>query len=386
MRLNPLVANAPVERFGPVLKYSSHPDFIDLSSAHHHGPVAPHIVAALHDALGRDVFRYGAMAGEAALLDAIAEKVRRRNGLEVDPRTEVRVTNGAGHAFLMTLMAFLSPGDEVLSPDPSFPLNWFVPRMLGATVVGCPIDGPGGVEALPDRMAEAITPRTKAITFHPVNNPTGHVIPRRVIERIAELAERHDLLVLSDEVYEWFAYDGTESISIASFPGLKKRTATIFGFAKEYNLPGLRVGYVVTSPEISRAIARIQANGPVGASVLGQYGALAALTGPHDSLERLVAELAESRRCVVDALASIPGVRVAMPQGGFFVFPDVSAHTPNVDDLYARIAAEAKVGVAAGTWYGAGGAGHIRICYGSQERGRVLEAIARIASLLAAGG
>lgn len=385
-RLNPYVARASRENFAPVLKLAFDPEFLMLSAAQHYAPPGEHLVQAVREAAGDLAsYRYGWPDGETALLEAIGEKLRTRNGIQADPISEVRVTHGAGHAFLMTLMAFLSPGDEVITADPSFPLNWYASGLFGATVVSCPIDGPGGFEALPDRIAEAVTPRTKAIILHSVNNPTGDVLSRDVAERIAEVAIRGDLLVLSDEVYERFTYDGTSNMSIASVPGMKDRTVSIFGLSKDYNLPGLRVGYLATSAAINGALGLIQWNGPVGASVIGQRAALAALMGPQDGLERLVAELGQTRRRVVDALNQIPGVRCDLPAGGFFVFPDVSAHTDDVEDLYLRLAREVKVGVSSGTWYGSRGAGHIRICYGALSPQQVDVALGRLEAFLRAG-
>lgn len=381
-QLNPAVAGARTELFGPLKQLAGDPEFIDVSVAQHYRPPAEHIVAAVRGAVIPERFRYGATAGEPDLLGAIADRLATR-GIRVDPAAEIRVVHGSGHAFLMTLMAFLRPGDEVITLEPSFPLNWYTCEVLGASAVGVPIGGPEGMPTVAGRIAASVTPRTKAIIVHPVNNPTGDVLARQVVKGIAEVALRHDLLVLSDEVFAAFVFDGLQMTSIASLPGMHERTVTIGGVSKDYNLPGLRVGYLAGPAPIVEAIGRIQHNGPVGASVLGQVGALAALTGPQQAMTDLIAELSRTRMTVVNALNRIPGVACPTPQGGFFVFADLTRLGANVDGLYLALAREAKIGVAPGTWYGRSGAGHLRICYGAVPPERIPEFVRRLEAYLA---
>jgi aspartate aminotransferase len=370
-QLNPAVVAARTERFGPLRHLAEDSEFINLAVAQHYRPPAEHIIAAVRDAVVPERFRYGATAGEPELLRAIASRLAER-GIHVDPATEIRVVHGSGHAFLMTLMAFLCPGDEVITLEPSFPLNWYTCEVLGASVVGVPIGGPAGMPSVADRIAASVTPRTKAIIVHPVNNPTGDVLTRQAVEGIAEVARRRDLLVLSDEVFATFVFDGLQMTSIASLPGMHERTVTIGGVSKDYNLPGLRVGYLAGPVPIVEAIGHIQHNGPVGASVLGQVGALAALTGPQDAMIDLVAELSR-----------IPGVACPPPDGGFFVFADLTRLGIDADQLYLALAREAKIGVAPGTWYGRSGSGHLRICYGAAPPEDVHEFVGRFEAYLA---
>ncbi len=381
-QLNPAVVAARTERFGPLRQLAEDPEFINLAVAQHYRPPAEHIIAAVRDGVVPERFRYGATAGEPELLRAIASRLAER-GMHVDPTTEIRVVHGSGHAFLMTLMAFLCPGDEVITLEPSFPLNWYTCEVLGASVVGVPIGGPAGMPSIADRIAASVTPRTKAIIVHPVNNPTGDVLTRQAVEGIAEVARRRDLLVLSDEVFATFVFDGVQMTSIASLPGMHERTVTIGGVSKDYNLPGLRVGYLAGPAPIVEAIGHIQHNGPVGASVLGQVGALAALTGPQDAMINLVAELSRTRAGVVDALNRIPGVVCPPPDGGFFVFADLTRLGIDADQIYLALAREAKIGVSPGTWYGRSGSGHLRICYGAAPPEGVHEFVRRLGAYLA---
>ncbi len=381
MRLNPHVLAAQVEDFGPVRRAQADPAVISLAVADPYKRPFPHVLAAYHAAIDAGFTRYGPSEGFRDLREALAGKLAARHGIHADPDTEILVTHGAGNAFLLSLMACLQPGDEVLTPDPSFPLNFGASQVLGGVPVSCPLDGPGGVATLPDRMGEAVTARTRLIILHNPNNPTGDVLPRAVLERIARLAQAHDLAVVSDEVYERFVYDGHEHVSIATLPGMKERTITLFSFSKDYGLSGLRIGYLTAAPALVAAISRIQRNDGSGANVPGQRTALAALSGPQDELEAWVAEFDAARRRTVAALNQVPGVTCALPAGGYFVFPDLAAYGES-EVLCRRCLEEAKVGLAPGTWYGRRGAGHVRLCYAGAPAERLEEALERIAAFL----
>jgi aspartate aminotransferase len=379
--LNPNVLNCSVEDFRALRSAAADPNFIMLAIADPYRGPAAHVVEAYRDAAGR-VVRYGPLLGDRELRTAIAAKLQKENGIEADVDTEIMVTHGAGHGFLVSLMSLIRPGDEVLTPDPSFPLNWGSTQLLGATPIGCRINGPGGVGALPRNLAAAISPCTRAIILHNPNNPTGDVLPREVLQEIAELAQKHDLFVLSDEVYERFIYDGDRSPSIASLPGMKDRTITLFGFSKDHAISGLRVGYLASSARIVAAITRVVQNDGVGANGAGQRAALAALTGAQDHIDHLRGELSTLRHEVVRRINAMPGLKCALPAGGYFCLVDARAYGDS-QVLYERIMTEAAVGVSPGDWYGPGGAGHFRICYAAAERSRVIEALDRLAQFFA---
>jgi len=231
IQLNPHVLACQVEDFTALRAAARDPDFISLAIADPHRRPAPHVIDAFCAAAASGYTHYAPLRGDPDLRRAIADKLARENAIAADADTEVLVTHGAGHGFLVSLMALLQPGDEVLTPDPSFPLNFGSVQLLGAIPVPCRIDGPGGLANLPARMAAAITPRTRAIILHNPNNPTGDVLPTPVLQQIAALARHHDLAVLSDEVYERFIYTADRPVSIAALPGMHDRTVTLFGFS-----------------------------------------------------------------------------------------------------------------------------------------------------------
>ena len=382
LRLNPHVLASQVEDFRAIRTAQQDPDFISLAVAEPYPPPLPHVLDAYQAAIRAGFTRYGPSEGFRDLREAVALQCATRHGIVVDPDREVLITHGAGHGFLMTLMAFLQPGDEVLTPDPSFPLNFGTTQVVGAVPVSCPIDGPGGIDALPERMAEAVTARTRLIILHNPNNPTGDVLPGAVLERIARLAEARNLAILSDEVYERFVYDGARHLSIAALPGMKERTVTLFSPSKDHGLSGLRVGYLVAAAPVVAAIFRIQRNDGSGAGAAAQRAAFAALTGSQAALDGWVAEFAATRRRVVAALNALPGVRCPLPAGGYFVFPAVAG--PGDEDAFCRdLLQQARVGVAPGHWYGAAGRGHVRLCYGAVPPGRLDEALVRLQGFLA---
>jgi len=374
IRLNPHVLAAPVEDFVAIRRAARDPDFISLAIADpYHGP-APHVLEALHQAVREGRTRYAPLMGDPDLLTAIAAKLAAENGIAADPATDILVTHGAGHGFLVALMALLQPGDEILTTDPGFPLNFGATALLGARAVPVRLDA--NLEELPARLAAAITPRTRAIILHNPVNPTGQVVPEGVLRGIADIACRHNLAVLSDEVYERFIY-GARPPSIATLPGMAERTVTLFGFSKDHVISGLRVGYLTADAPIVAAIGRIVQNNGVGAGAAAQRAALAALTGPQGHIDAMVQEFGQVRHEVVQRLNRIPGLSCALPEGGYFCFVDASEHG-DVLALCERLLREAKVGVSPGTWCGARGAGHFRLCYGAAPGPRLMQALDRL--------
>lgn len=374
LRLNPWVVNAPVENFTPVFDVLHEPDFLGLAWAEHHHPAPAHTIAAYREAIDGGFTRYGSNEGDPELRDAIAEKVRRDNGIAADPRTQVQVTHGAGQALAMAFQTVLSPGTEVIGFTPSFPLNWGLPAILGASLRTVPIlAGPAELRAA---LEGQVTERTRAIVLHNPNNPTGHVMTREQLEAIASVAIAHDLVVISDEVYEKYVYDGRAHLSIGALPGMMERSVSIYGFAKEFGLSGLRVGYAVGAEEIIDGMRRIQHNSNAGANTAGQRAALAALTGPLDELEAWMREFQASRDLVVDAIASSRTLSTETPQGGMFAMIDVGEWTGS--RFAHELLRERHVAIAPGEWYGPEARHQVRLCFPSLPHDQLAEALERM--------
>jgi aspartate aminotransferase len=327
-------------------------------------------------ALDEGLTHYPPFAGLPELRAAIAEDATTRKGFPVDP-SQVFVTVGGKGVMVYAILALVDPGDEVIVPDPGYPIYESLTRFVGATPIPIPIRMEHDFRLDVDELAALITPRTRLLVLNSPANPTGGVLTRGDLERIAELAKRHDLAVLSDEIYARILYDGAEHVSIASLPGMKQRTVVLDGLSKTYAMTGWRLGYAIVPPALRDAYGTLVINTISGATAFAQAGAIEALRGPQDEVEAMVEEFRARRDLVVDGLAAIPGVRCHRPQGAFYVFPEVSGTGFTGAELADRLLHEAGVCVLAGTAFGDVGEAHIRISY-ANSRENLAEALRRI--------
>ncbi len=316
-----------------------------------------HIKDAARDALERGEVHYTSNYGLPALRRAVARKLAADNGVEYDPEKELIITCGVTEAIFMSMIAHLNPGDEVLVPTPCFPAYHSCIRMAGGVPVDVPLDESDGFIPNVEKLRSAITPRTRMIIINTPCNPTGVVYPRAALENIARMAQEHDLIVVSDEVYEKMIYDGAEHVSIASLPGMKPRTLTLNGFSKSYSMTGWRLGYIAAPEEMTGALLRIRQYVTVCPTSFAQWGAVAALEGPQDDLEMMVAEFARRRRLVCEAIEHMPNFFAVEPHGAFYVLVNISRMEKSPMDLAAHLLDEAKISVV--PW----GEKHIRISY-----------------------
>jgi aspartate/methionine/tyrosine aminotransferase len=332
--------------------------------------------AAAKKALDEGVTHYPPFAGVADLRAAIAEDSTARKGFAVDP-SQVFVTVGGKGVMVYAILALVDPGDEVIVPDPGYPIYESITRFVGGTPVPIPIRMENEFRLDVDELASLITSRTKLLVINSPANPTGGVLTPNDIERIAELAVRHDLIVLADEIYARILYDGAVHLSIASLPGMTERTIVLDGFSKTYAMTGWRLGYAIVPPALIKAYGTLIINTISGATAFAQVGAIEALRGPQDSIDAMVAEFRARRDLVVHGLNEIPGLRCLRPQGAFYVFPEISATGLTGAQLADRLLHDAGVCVLAGTAFGGLGTNHIRISY-ANSRENLSEAIRRI--------
>jgi aspartate aminotransferase len=323
---------------------------------------------------------YPPFAGLADLRAAIAADVADRRGIEVDP-ANVFVTVGGKGVMVYAILALVDPGDEVIVPDPGYPIYESMTRFVGGTAVPIPIRMELDFRLDVDELASLITPRTKLLVLNSPANPTGGVLTRDDIERIARLAVEHDLVVLSDEIYSRILYDGAEHVSIASLPGMAERTIILDGFSKTYAMTGWRLGYAVVPEWLRQAYGTLIINTISGATAFAQAGAIEALTGPQAEVEAMVTEFRARRDLIVDGLNEIPGIRCLRPQGAFYVFPEISATGLSGAELADRLLHEAGVCVLAGTAFGGIGRSHVRISY-ANSRENLTEALRRIRTVV----
>jgi aspartate aminotransferase len=313
-------------------------------------------------ALREGFTKYTPTAGIEPLRKAICDKLWRDNGLKYEPN-QIIVTCGGKHALYNTFQVICDPGDEVIIPAPYWVSYPEMVKLADGVPVFVYADETTGFVPTIDAIREKISARTRAIVVNSPCNPTGAVFPRQTLKEIAALALRHDLYIVSDEIYEKMVYDGHEHVSIASLgEEVKKRTILVNGMSKAYSMTGWRIGYAAAERELIAAMTRIQDQSTSNPTSIAQKAALAALQAPEDTVKRMVAAFAERRRAIVDGLNRIPGFRCAEPGGAFYAFPNVSAlygkrwgdRVINNSDAFAEYLLEvARVAVVPGSGFGA---------------------------------
>lgn len=327
------------------------------------GPTPPHVVEAGARALHDGQTRYVNPGGLPTLRDAIAASLAWR-GVRGAVAENIVVVPGAKPMVFYGLLAVLEPGDEVLVPDPGFPIYPSVVRFAGAVPVRYALDAVGGLDA--ERIASLIGPRTRAIVLNLPGNPTGGIATKDALQRIAELAHRHDLVVISDEVYGRIRYDGPAT-SIAALQGMLERTIIVDSFSKSYNMTGWRLGFGVVPAALVERVTTLVVNGTSCTPPFVQLAGLAALTGPQDAVTAAVARFERRRDWLVDGLNGLPGIRCPRPVGAFYAFPDVRQVEEraglSTEQLAALLLERHGVAVLPGTAFGPGGAGHLRLSF-----------------------
>ncbi|MDB5075422.1 MAG: pyridoxal phosphate-dependent aminotransferase [Chloroflexi bacterium] len=336
------------------------PDVIELGRGDPDLATPTHIVAAAKEAIDRGVAEISDPAGLPELRRAIAEKLARDNGVTVDPKDGVVVTSGGQEALFLLVQTILGPGDEIIVPDPRYTSYDVAIKMAGGVMVSVPTHERDGFDVDPDEVARRITPRTKAILLITPGNPTAGTITPPHIRAIAALAIRHDLLVISDEIYEKFLYDGAEHLSIGSLPGMAQRTITLNGFSKTYAMTGWRIGYAAGPSTFMRELRRRKALCSVCAPVVSQWAALAALRGPQDAVTEFQQIYTRRRTMMLECLDRL-GFTYGEPRGAFYVFANTSSTGMDSIDLSAKLLQEAHVLIFPGTGFGEQWVQYLRI-------------------------
>ena len=283
-----------------------------------------HIRDAAKDALDRGMTRYTPAAGMLELRKAVCDKLLRDNGLEYQPQ-QIVVSNGAKHSLFNTFQALLDEGDEVIVPGPYWVSYPELVIMAGGVPVTVQAQEENSFKLTPEQIEAAVTDRTRAIVLNSPNNPNGFVYTRDELQALGDIAIRHDLTIVSDEIYEFLVYDGAEHVSIASLsPELKERTIVINGMSKAYAMTGWRIGYTASPLHVAKAMTNFQSHSTSNPNSIAQWAALAALSGPDDQLKTMVAEFDRRRKRMVELINGIPGLSCKPPKGAFYVMMNIS--------------------------------------------------------------
>lgn len=336
-------------------------DIVHLEIGEPDFPTPDFIIEAAHRAMQEGQTHYGPAAGLPDLREAIAEHVSRTRQVEVSPE-QVVVTPGAKPIIFYSVLALIEKGDEVIIPDPGFPIYESVVRFVKGVPVMVPLRERLGFRWDLDELRAAVTPRTRMIILNSPHNPTGAVLTDEDLHGIADLALRHDLIVLADEIYSEILYEGTHK-SILSIPGMAERTILLDGFSKTFAMTGWRLGYGVMPVELAPHVIRLIINSVSCTATFTQWAGLAALRGPRDEVHQMVEAFRKRRDFIVDGLNRIEGITCHRPQGAFYVFPNVQALGLRSGALATKLLREYGVAVLSGTAFGAAGEGYLRISY-----------------------
>ena len=320
-----------------------------------------HIREAAKEALDRGETHYVPAPGIPALREAVAAFLERTGRLRTTP-DRVVVTPGAKPIMFFTILALCEEGDEVVYPDPGFPMYESIAAFAGATPVPLPLREEHGFRPDPDELRALVTDRTKLLILSSPHNPCGSALTREELEAVAEVALRHDLVVLSDEVYWAIAYDRPHA-SILDLDGMAERTVLLDGWSKTFAMTGWRLGFGVFPPALVEPVTRLVINSVSCTSAFSQRAAIAALTGPWEPVERMVEEFRRRRDAIVEGLSAIPGISCLRPEGAFYAFPSVKELGVPSKRVEEHLLEHAGVACLSGTAFGRHGEGYLRFSY-----------------------
>ncbi len=338
-----------------------------------------HISEAAAEALRSGFTHYVPAPGLPEVREAVAAWLSRTGRLETSP-DRVIVTPGAKPIMWYLMLATCQEGDDVIYPDPGFPMYESIARFAGATPVPLPLREQNGFRPDPDELASLVTPRTRLLVLNTPHNPCGSALTREDCEAIAEIAIRNDLLVLADEVYWAIRYDGSH-VSVLDIAGMADRTILLDGWSKTYAMTGWRLGFGVFPPALVEPISRLVINSVSCTSAFSQVAATAALTGPWEPVEQMVAEFGRRRDVMVEGLNAIEGITCVQPRGAFYVFPSVQAFGIGSDRIAEHLLDQAGVAALSGTAFGRYGEGYLRFSYANSVQA-IRAALAAMAAVL----
>jgi aspartate/methionine/tyrosine aminotransferase len=338
-------------------------------------PTPAHVIAAGQKALADGWTKYGATQGDPELRELIAAEISRTRGIKVGPE-HVCVVPGGKPIMFFSLMALLDPGDEVIYPNPGFPIYESMINFLGAKGVPVPLVEDRGFSFDLNVFRDRLSPKTKMVILVSPANPTGGIVPAEDIRAMAEMLRDRDVMVLSDEIYSRIIYEGSHS-SIASVEGMLEKTIILDGFSKTYSMTGWRLGYGVMPVWLADAVVKLMVNSNSCTASFTQRAGIAALSGPQDAVTTMVTEFKRRRDAIVEGLNQIPGFRCVLPAGAFYAFPNVTGTGMGSKQIADLLLNEAGVACLNGGAFGAQGEGYLRFSYAS-SLANIQEALKRI--------
>jgi aspartate/methionine/tyrosine aminotransferase len=338
-------------------------------------PTPAHIIEAGQRAMSEGWTKYGPSPGFPEFREVIAAYVSRTRGIKVDA-DNVSVVPGGKPVMFYSMVALLEPGDEVIYPNPGFPIYESIIQFLGAKPVPMPLIESRGFSFDLNVLRDSLSKKTKMVILNSPANPTGGVVPKDDIAKIAEMLRDRDLIILSDEIYSRIYYE-SEPVSITSFPGMLEKTIILDGFSKTYSMTGWRLGYGVMPHWLANAVNQLIVNCNSCTASFAQRAGIAALEGPQDAVTAMVAEFRRRRDAMVKGFNETPGWSCSLPAGAFYAFPNITGTGMPAKELYNLLLNEAGVACLWGSAFGAHGDGYLRFSY-ANSLPNILEAIERI--------
>lgn len=375
-RISQRVADVPpsgIRRFFDIA--ATMKDVISLGIGEPDFVTPPVILQAGIRSLERGETHYTSNSGTLELRRALADHLQRLYGVSYDPETELLITVGVSEALYLALTAIVDPGDEVIVPEPCFVAYTAEVAFAGGTPVVVDTKMEDDFQVTGAQVEAVITPRTKAILIGYPNNPTGAVMTRERLLEIAQVAQKHDLLVISDEIYDRLVY-GISHTCFASLPGMWERTILLGGFSKDYAMTGWRIGYAAAPADLLGAMRKVHQYTIMSAPTMSQAAALEALRHGESAVQEMVAEYDRRRRLIVSGLNSL-GLPTFEPRGAFYAFPRIADSGMDDNEFAERLLREEKVAVVPGSAFGRAGAGFVRCCYATAYE-KIEEALERI--------
>ncbi|MDO8530668.1 MAG: aminotransferase class I/II-fold pyridoxal phosphate-dependent enzyme [Dehalococcoidia bacterium] len=330
--------------------------------------------AAIH-AIEKGFTHYTSNFGLLELRQAVAQNLAARYGVEYDPAREILITVGVSEGLDLAMRSILDPGDEVIIPEPTYVSYIPCVTLAGGTFVPAPTSVENGFKARAADIEARVTPRTRAIVVGYPNNPTGAVIERAEFKKIAEVARRHDLLLVSDEIYDRLVY-GVQHVCVAALPGARERTILLGGMSKAYAMTGWRIGFAAAPAEIIEGMMKVHQYTMLCAPTLSQLAAVEALRMGEEDVLRMMEEYDRRRRIIVRGLNTI-GLPCVEPRGAFYAFPSIRATGLSSQQFAEKLLMEEKVAVVPGDAFGPSGEGYVRCCYAVAAE-QIEEALVRI--------
>ena len=321
----------------------------------------PNIIRSAVDALNNHWTHYCPSAGLYELREAVAEDINMRRGLDISPNNVV-VTPGGKPIISFVMLALVNPGEEVIYPNPGYPIYESIISFIGAKAVPIKMREEFEFRLDVEELRSLVTPKTKMIVINSPHNPTGSVLTREDLKAIAEIAVENDIYVLSDEIYNRIVYNG-DHVSIATFPGMKERTIMLDGFSKTYAMTGWRVGYGIMPEVLASQVAKLETNVNSCTTTFSQIACIEALKGDQSLVDIMVAEFKKRRNFFHEGLQNIKGFECHKPHGAFYLFPNIKEFGIKSSEMEQKLLYDGGVAALTGTSFGAFGEGYIRFSY-----------------------